>query len=458
MGNKSTKVLVDTLNDINRERITNILSRNTVSLSNVINASQSIIVNIRCGNNCKVCPNGFVIEQNQTANVNVVTNVSQSQVNEIANLIEAELENKTSQTYNEVAGFLAVDLSLGKNTEITTKIINRLKDVVRNDITLENITSVMNQVNFSENSEINIIAGNDFEFGAKGCDITQNIFIDFTSKAIIDMVAKNAMEDQSLVRMVNDARQDTQIEAKGLDDLVKSIFSGLAGVVVVGVIVLVVILKMQSSILPTDSLTEAAKKNPKTAIFAFLIMFIVIGCIMYFPVAKIFGMWPFAGERTLWKCEMVDGKHTGKCVSGVFEKGFKSKEECEMSKLCTQYWGCEMKDGSFTGRCAEYTSAIAGPMRSKKECEEAVAAQKMCTLKFGGKLAADGTYAEPAECVQYEDPKMGIYKTKKQCEENISRFKNRWKCNGGSCAKVHPSTEWALYSSEQECKKSCKSE
>ena len=457
MGLSSSKVMVDTLNDIYREKITNILSRNTASLSNVINVSQSIIVKINCGNRCKICPGGFLIDQSQASKINVITSVTQSQVSEIASLIEADLSNTTSQTYKEVSGFLASNLSIKKDSEVITRIVNQLKDVVRNDITLENITQVMNNVNISDTIGVEISAKDDFEFGEKECNIRQNIFLDFTCKSIIDMAVKNAVTDQTFVRMMNDATQDTQIEARGLDDFVKSIFSGMAGAAIVGVITLVVIVKLQGSLLPTDSLTEAAKKSPKTAIFAVLVILLVIGCIIYFPIAKIMGLWPFSGKPVLWKCELSDGKHTGKCISGEFEKGFKTKEECEMSKLCSQYWGCELKDGKFTGKCAQYTSPALGPMYTKEECEKAVANNQMCGYKWGGELASDGTYTEPARCKQYEDTKLGIYKTKGQCEENLIRFRNKWKCSNNSCKKVHPDTEWAMFTTEEECKKSCTS-
>jgi gas vesicle protein len=456
MGPVNSKILVDSLNDIYKEKITNILSRNTASLTNVINVSQSIIVKINCGHRCRVCPSGLVIRQDQAANINVVTDVTQSQVNEIASMIEADLGNTSSQTYKEVSGFLSTNVSIKKDTEITTRIINRLRDVVRNDITLENVTQVMNNVNINDNIGIEINAGDDFEFGGKDCDIRQNMFLDFTSKSIINMAVKNVMEDQSLIRMVNDAKQDTQIEARGLDDFVKSIFSGLAGMSVVGVIALIVIVKMQGSIIPTDSLTEAAKKSPKTAIFAVLVILVVVSCILYFPIARLMGLWPFNGIPILWKCELVDGKHTGKCVSGEFEKGFKTQEECEKSTVCSQYWGCEINNGKFTGKCAQYTSPVLGPLKTKEECEKAIANNQMCGLKWGGILESDGTYKEPAGCMEYEDPKLGIYKTKKQCEENLSRFRNRWKCSSETCKKVHPNTEWAMFETEEECKKSCK--
>jgi hypothetical protein len=455
MGPVSSKVLVDTLNDIYREKITNILSRNTVSLSNVINISQSLIIKIRCGDRCKICPGDLVIKQDQAANINVITSVNQSQVSEIANLIEADLANTTSQTYNEVTGFLATNVSVKKDTEIITNIINRLKDVVRNDITLENITQVMNNVNISDTIGIELIGGNDFEFGGRECNVTQNIFTDFTCKSILDMAVKNAMEDKSLVRMVNDAKQDTRIEAKGVDDLVKSIFSSLAGAAVVGIIFLVIIAKSQGSLLPTDSLTEAAKKNPKTVVLLVLVIIIIVGCIVYFPVAKLVGLWPFSGTPILWICDKVDGMHTGKCISGEFAKGFKTKQECEMSKNCSQYWGCELKEGKFTGKCAQYTSPNLGPLYTEKECMAAISNNQACSYKWGGELTSNGLYVEPPKCKQFEDPKRGLYRTKGQCEENIDKFRNRWKCQQNSCVKVHPTEAWGKFTSEEECKKVC---
>lgn len=457
MGPTFSSTKLSSLNDVYRERITKILGKNTARLTNLTNISQDLYVEINCKKKCKICvgENGISITQKQAAKIMLVTEVSQSQINDMVSMIETDLSNKSSQTYKEVSEFLS-NMGVWKDTDVNTEIINRIKDIVRNEITLENVVNILNEVELGQSNKIVWNLGENTEIGGKQCVIRQDIFLDFFSESIVKMVVENATEDQSIVRMLSDAKQDTQIEARGLDGVLKSVFSGIVGLVVVAVIVAIVWFKMQTSLVPTDSLTEAAKKRPGLVILVVLITILIIGSIIYFPVAKVFSIWPFSGERTLWKCEKADGIYTGKCIAGKFERGFKSKEECELSPTCEQYWGCEFKDGTYTGKCMQYTSASNGPMRTRKECEEAISQGRMCTLKYGPALTPEGLYKQPPECIQYQDPKLGSFKTQLQCMENKDKFRNKWKCSNGKCVEAHPSTDWAMYTKESDCKAGCK--
>lgn len=457
MGPAITKLSTEAVNNIYRERITNILLQNTTRLSNTVNASQNFKLRIKCLKNCIVCDEGFSIDQKLAANMKVVTNVTQSQANQIANLIVADLDNKSSQTFKEVSGFLTGLGNAFKSTTVQTTLINRIKDVIRNEITVENIVQQVNQLSVAQGSDVELILGNNGRFGGKGkCNFTQDMIVDSVSDAVINMAIENATRDETLLRLVNDAKQDAQIEARGLDDTIKAVWSGLGAIAVIGIVVGIVWIKSMSTISPTATLTEVAKQKPGFAAALIVVLIVVFGAIIYFPIAKIMSLWPFSGQRTLWKCAQdSNGFNTGKCVSGKFERGFKSQEECETSNVCGQYWGCEKKDGDFTGHCAQYKDATQGPKRTKQDCETAIRNREMCTYKFGGKREPSGIYSSPPQCVEYKDPRLGIYSTKSQCEENIDKFRNKWKCQNDTCVEVHPDTDWAMYATLADCKSGC---
>lgn len=456
MGPANSKVIVDTFNDYYRERITNILSRNTARVNNVINAGQNIKVVYNCPvGPCDICAGGYTIDQRILANMKVVTHVTQAQATEIASMIETDLSNKSSQTYKDVTGFLG-NIGLGKNTEVTTRLVNRIRDIVRTDLTTENIVQIVNRTSLSQNQELVFNLGPNSTVGGKGCTFTQDMIVDLSSEAIIDMLVANTLEDATYTRMVNDAQQDTQIEARGLDDLVKAALSwtGVAGIIALAGAFAVA--KLGAAVSPTATLTEVAKQKPVLAIFGIVLVIVLFVAIIYWPIAWLFSLWPFSGNRTLWRCETAaDGLNTRKCVSGTFERGFKTQAECESSGVCDQFWGCEKKDGDFTGRCVQYRDAAGGPKRTQQDCETAIANREMCSYKFGGALTADGRYESPPRCVEFKDPTLGTYRTKAQCDENLAKFRNKWKCSAGRCSEVHPATDWAMYATESECKSGC---
>lgn len=456
MGATVTKLVTEAINDIYRERITNILLQNTTRLSNTVNASQNFKLTIKCLKNCVVCDEGFSIDQKLVANMKVVTSVTQSQANQIANMLVADLDNKSSQTFKEVSGFLAGLGNAFKSTTVQTTLINRIKDVIRNEITVENIVQQVNQISVSQGTDVELILGNNGRFGGKGkCRFTQDMIVESVSDAVINMAIENAAKDETLLRLVNDATQDAQIEARGLDDTIRAVWSGLGIIAVIAIVIGIVWVKSISAISPTATITEVAKQKPGFAAAMIVVLIIVFGAIIYFPIAKIMKLWPFSAERTLWKCAQdSNGFNTGKCVSGKFERGFKTREECEQSPVCGQYWGCEKKDGDFTGQCAQYKDATQGPKRTKQDCETAIRNREMCTYKFGGKRE-NGLYSSPPQCVEYKDSQLGIYNTKSQCEENLDKFRNKWKCQNNQCVEVHPDTDWAMYSTREDCSKGC---
>lgn len=453
MGASSSKIISKNVNEILRERVVNILAVNSTNLSNLVTVSQNMNISIKCDGNATFnCP----VTQDIIANMKFITRITQSQTEAIRSILEAETSNKNSQTMAMVLGVLS-GAGEWRTTELSNEFINRVTNIVKENITTENITRVINQQKYSQDMKLELNFGGNCNISGDQCKFLQSITLNTSAETILSNIIKLSSDDGVVTRIINDNKQDTQIEARGLDDLVKALTAWVGIFGVVAAFGAFIALKSGSSVVPTETLTEVAKKKPVFAILASLVFLIIIIGMIYLIVAYFKGLWPFAGIRKLWKCEFVDGKHTGKCIEGVFDRGFKTRQECESSKTCDQYWGCEKVNGEFTGKCKEYTNAVDGPKRTKEECEAAISNNEMCTYGYGCERDNNGLFTSPPKCIQYKDPSLGQWKTQNICGENSgSQCKNKWKCFNGGCSMVDSRSEWAMFETEGDCRSVCK--
>lgn len=458
MGANVSKQISESVNDIYKERITNILSTNSVNASNFITANQDQLIKFTCGGDLNWNCDSSEWNQQIAANVKLLTSVTQTQANTISSLLDTDIENKDSKVMKMVFSVLS---SIGeyKSQELSNQFINRVRNIVKESINTQNIVNIINRQKFNQRFELVVNAGGDCNFSGKRCQFIQNIVIDVIAENIINMTIDFISSDATINRILNDGKQDTQVEAKGLDDLIKSATSWMGGFGLLALGGAFVAFKYGTPSLPTATLSEVAKQKPYFAVFSIIFIIILIIFIIYIIIAAIFKIWPFSTKTMkLWICENKDGKNTGKCVEGQFEKGFKTKQECEQSNICGQFWGCDKPNGEFNGKCKEYTNATDGPKRTQKECEDAISNKELCNYKYGCAVDDNGMYLSPAVCKQYKDITLGKWNTENICKENSAQScQNKWKCVSGKCSKASINSDWAMFDSEGDCKKLCKS-
>lgn len=452
MGGSNSKEINKVFTDIYREKVTSIISRNTTSVSNLLDASQVANVRVKCtGDVTFDCP----VDQNIYGDMKVIVKVSQNNINELVSLFTSDLNNTNSQTMKQLMGFLS-NIGDFSSIDVRNEITSRIKDIITNNVTLENISTIMNKIKLGQ--ELNIyISGENCKIFGENCRFNQNIGVNFIADNVVTSLIDSVINDTNIQRLVNDNKQVTEIEKRGLDDLVNSLGKIFTSAIFIIGVVLAIMISFTKSILPTETLSEVAKKNPRLAVFTIIFLVLLVVFVLYLIIAYFFSFWPFNKEKVFWTCEKINNLHTGKCVPASKDQkyGFKTQEECMKSGKCDQYWGCEIKDEKPTGQCTQFQSAVLGPERSKEVCEEKVKNGLMCTNKYGCALSEDKQYyADPPSCTAYSDPTKGKW-TSAQCQENIGQCKNSWKCVNRKCEKAEIGSGLGIYSSEQECNKLC---
>ncbi len=447
MGAVSSKVSNAVVNDIYREQIVNILSKNSTSISNVVNNAQNMRINVNCAGGIE---GACSTDQTIVSNLKVTTAIAQQSAVDLQRMFENDISNKNSQIMKIITELLS-DAGTYKRSELSNEFVTRLKDIVREDITQENLVSILNMANLSQNLEINLKSEGKCIFPA-GCTYSQNIAMELVSDNIITNLISTVTKDSSINRIVNDNSQEYEYTSKGINDLAKTIASSIGGGLLVMAIVIVILANTGAKILPTAALTEVAKQKPYLVVAVVLTIVVAV----YSLIAWFFKLWPFNQPKELWQCEKINGKHTGKCVAKEYKSegssGYLSKEECEKSKSCDQYWGCGFDaEGMYNGQCNEYDNPISGPARTKEQCETELRSGKSCVQKYEC-AQKDGLYEEPARCVKTKNPSA-----KATSPESCATYcRNKWKCLKGSCSKAQVGSEWGMFDSEADCNSLCK--
>lgn len=209
MGNKTTKefaqrIATEAVNEIATTATTNNVSKLDVSVSNFNEIS---VINSKCGK--------VNIDQLINSDVTILQNITNDTAQSISAQISAELENKMSAAIKTLTDKITELIPSGKSDDISIKqeILNRVVNIIRNNMTVSNITEsqgyVVNQ---------NKITFQGLE--ANECNITQKIFNKLKTEQLVKNTVKMIVDDEILNKIWNDNELDYE-EKSGIAEVLK---------------------------------------------------------------------------------------------------------------------------------------------------------------------------------------------------------------------------------------------
>jgi len=450
MGATVSTMLQQTLNEIYRTKITNIVKTSAVAASTMLAVNQNISVNIKCSGDLHWDCTDWEWNQSIQAQVNVVSSIDQTQASDISSLITNDIENESSQTMESIFNVLSGIGEARVQTQ-STEFITRVHDIITNNVTSEFIINIVNQNTFNQNNELTVKVDGNCYFSGEKCKMLQDVSVSVVAENIINTLVTIVSRDEAINRIVSDSKQDLKVEARGWDVVIKAATGVFAMILVILVCVFMCIVKSS----PHSTILRSTLKSRKAVMIALVIICLLCGLGVFLVYAGSNKMWPFdGGNQVRWVAETVADFKTGKCIASTESKvGYTSREECESSHSVDQYWGCEKLGDTYTGRCTQYKTASEGPKRSKSECEAAIAMTGLCSPKYGCGRAESGVYTFPPTCVVTPAPDQARWVSETECTRNRKQCLNRWKIADGTCIVAHPENDWGMYETEQECKR-----
>jgi hypothetical protein len=380
------------------EAVTTILTKNTTSINNNQNISQSL--NFTNGAGGKIdCSN---ITLAQRAALGLDTSISSSIENntDISNALESQINAVVKQMAEATAELFGGSASSTNITDLSIL----AKNIISNNVNVSNIAQVLTVQ--SINQDMNFINYGEIKCGAGGTlKLDQNADIKSATSVIMTTVSKQLVDNKEIIRIVTDIEN----KAKATAEL------GVGLAIVLVAIVCCVILGGSYVI----------GKSLKWVII-FAIIMLVVNLILGFT-----NTWPY-NSSSKWGCVKTGDFNTGKCAE---QKDGLYGNEADCKTGCTQFWGCGLpaptkvngKDKyvrEYEEPCKQYKSVADAdglgfvnntPYRTQDECTKA----GMCARVYGCTYADPGVES-PAKCSKYNQDEADLptshYKTDEECK------------------------------------------
>ena len=381
------------------EAVTSILTKNTATINNNQNMSQSL--KFTNGATGKIdCSN---ITLAQRASLGLDTSISSSIENDtaISNALETSIDAVVKQMAEATAELFGGSSSSTNITDLSIL----AKNIISNNVNVSNIAQVLTVQ--SINQDMDFINYGEIKCGADGTlKLDQNADIKSATSVIMHTVSKQLVDNKEIIRIVTDMEQ----KAKATSEL------GIGLAIVLVAIVCCVILGGSYVI----------GRSIKWVIILVILM-LVINLVLAFTKT-----WPYNYSK--WGCVKTEGGdfNTGECVEKT-DGPYVNEADCKSG--CAQFWGCSLPtptkvDGKdkyvreYEEPCKQYKGVADAdglgffnntPYRTETECKSA----GMCARVYGCTYADPGVES-PAQCSKYNQDEADLptshYKTDEECK------------------------------------------
>lgn len=390
MGQNESKQLIELVNEVVQEVVTNITNSNTTKLQTLVDINQINELKLKVG---KAIGCGVVQQNYAGGDVKVLGKFSSQSINDLTTALESAVDQKAKQIEKITNEFLG-GIGVSNSTDNTTRITNRITQIIQNTIQNINISEVITQVTAKQGNKL------EYEIGEAICPPGAPPLVSQSNTAqiaavvnvISDNISKNIIDDSVISRITQDITQESSIENKGPSFLLLLFILGIVFMLTFGG-------------------TYVATKVVNIAIKVLIVVAIL--SIIYLIVAY-YRKWPPFQVKTpeYWSCiKDINGFVTRECrrvesrEQGPFGSESQCKEAVEKGTApCGQYWGCGITEGTYgkiyTGTCKQFNNAADGPYRTKNECDTANTGDTaICKNNFICPLDSAGLFVEPAICV-----------------------------------------------------------
>ena len=252
MGGGGSKIKSESTNTFDQltKTVTNISSKNTTSIDQVIDVANELDLSVRKARNCTITL-GQKISAQQVSVVDVTTNLA----SDIKSQIEAQLsQSANAAATNKTDAFSSAGAALGAkgdDTETLSKIQTTIQDIVETTITYDNLTNINNEIIAKNKAKIELV---DITCtpGFNVIDIAQEINVAQFSEKVAANVYDALVERKIDTVLESSAEAASSSEATtvsgftgmvtGVVNSVTDLVGGIANMWMIGVVVILCIL------------------------------------------------------------------------------------------------------------------------------------------------------------------------------------------------------------------------
>jgi hypothetical protein len=227
MGGNSSKSTVDQTNEFFNKTTNTFMDSLNQTVSSTGDSIQSINLSGAHFQGCRVNASQLG-EQTVTASGTLTITDQSNLLNTLSGSANTAIDNMATQK----SGFLAP--SVKNSAEARTNLKNKVTNIIDNTMKSETVQSIFAHARANQNVDAsNIWMECDPKYKIAGeydLNIDQKMLQSITAKALADKLTSQLASNQEIASAVTGVKQSSTQETKGLDDLVKAIFSGLASI------------------------------------------------------------------------------------------------------------------------------------------------------------------------------------------------------------------------------------
>ena len=257
-GPKS-KIQLD-FNKISESVTSSVQQSNSESKSSVVlNQKQNVSIEGDC------CDDLNIVQGLKVDTVDV-TKMSDNFSSNIGSSIVNSLSNELEQNSKQITDLLGS--TVGPN--LSSSIKQTVSDYVKQESFKNAVKKSMKETFGDQGQNVRIQCGQRISAPGTGtgqrkvCNINQDFLFKQATNNILETVFKDISTNEQLNEVVNEAKQKSESEGKGLTDLVKSIFSGYA-MIILGVVLIIFLPLIIFVIYKATKGRNAVKDLAKTA-------------------------------------------------------------------------------------------------------------------------------------------------------------------------------------------------
>ncbi|MDC3332924.1 hypothetical protein OAV62_01650 [bacterium] len=228
MGASKSKVESEVINNFTNTIVNRSLTINENIMKNLGLTTQNARLKVvRSDVECTSGSTG--IDQKASANIKVLRDVSNVDIQEAKTEVENQLSVDNEQSNEMIQEFLG-GIGMKNDQETSSKVKTDIKNTILNEMTTKNVNKSINSIKINQDGTIEII---DSKY--KGpCTITQDALIDMQLSELVENITEKIIDSSTLTEADVAVKQTSKLEQKG-----PSLFGSLGMFILIALIIFI---------------------------------------------------------------------------------------------------------------------------------------------------------------------------------------------------------------------------
>lgn len=227
MGNKQSMV-TDIVNNFTMTTTNDYVTKNVLNMSTDVTNAQDLVINIGIADGCPIST-----VQKISSKVSVKQSIDQNQTKDLANKLQANLENALSQNSKMINGLAGAS---GNSQDVRASIRNTINQSIQTRVTNENIMNIATSSINLQSGKLNVAVCRNSPISME-----QGIESNVVAQNLMTQITDDILKNEIIASVKNTVTQTAFMENKGLESIAGACAGSSA---IIGVLCLLAVVAM----------------------------------------------------------------------------------------------------------------------------------------------------------------------------------------------------------------------